>query len=1086
MASNYAAIRLDNERRYGTDIGRIGPMLLTDRYADRTHFIFELLQNAEDALARRTQWSGSRAVEFVLKEDELRVTHWGKPFDDPDVRGVCGIAESTKDLTAIGRFGIGFKSVYAFTDQPEIHSGDEDFAIENFVWPTTAPPIDRDADQTVIVLPFKENDGEAQEEIIAGLQRLGPTTLLFLRQIEEIAWKVEDGPSGVYLRGKPKHLSASIRRIHVVGEEEGKPGTEETWLICSREVRTSSGSAAVGVVEIAFSVTEDGPDEWSIQPVGESPLVVFFPTVLATHLGFLVQGPYRTTPSRDNVPRANLWNRRLVRETASLLVQTLRWFRDNSLLATDVLRCLPLDRGKFSESSMFAPIFTAVRTALLSEPLLPAHGGEYAAANGMRLARTQELRELLNRTQLGGLFGIDAGLSWLSGDITHDREPELRRYIIAELQVPELTPDALLLKLNKPFLGSQSDDWITTLYEFLNGQPALVRQCRRLNIPLVRLTDGSHIAAFEDDQPQAFLPSSITTSFPTVRPSVCRTEEARRLLISLGLTEPDPVDDVVRNILPKYRADDVAIDQEYGTDIERIVKAFNTDSKGQREKLVAALRETTFVMAVDAGSASTWVAKPSELYLATERLNELFAGVPGILLVDDSYSCLRGEDVRELLEACGAQRYLQPVAVEPSFSWEERRSMRKAAGCENSSRGDTIHDYTLRGLDQWLLVLWKLDAGAASRKAALLWDALGDVEDRRGRRSFFGSYSWFYFSSQSCPFDAAFVRTLNALAWIPGSDGKLQSPAFVTFESLGWESNPFLLSIIHFKPPIIETLAKEAGIEPGVLDLLKRLGVTSEAQLRERLGVRDAALGKKVADSVQGAIGKLLGGTSEPTPAIPDPTGLDPPGNVAGRSAQSQRGNGATASSHPEGRASQPGSSGRNAHTTGERNGSGTRSGGSQAVRPFVSYVAAHSEEDGPDPDGLEYRARMELEEKAIALILAREPRLRRTPTHNPGFDLFEGEDGHPARWVEVKAMTGDLRDRPVGMSRAQFEFARQGGEAYWLYVVEHAGSEGDARIVRINDPAGKAKTFTLDHGWLNIADVSSAGPTSREPNPEE
>ena len=401
MASDYAAIRLDNERRYGTDIGRIGPMLLTDRYADRTHFIFELLQNAEDALARRPQWLGSRAVEFVLSKDELRVTHWGKPFDDPDVRGVCGIAESTKDLTAIGRFGIGFKSVYAFTDQPEIHSGDEDFAIENFVWPAAAPPIERNLDQTVIVLPLRENDSEAQEEIIAGLQRLGLTTLLFLRQIEEIAWNVEDGPSGVYLRGKPEYLSDNIRRIRVVGEEKGKPGTEETWLICSREVRTFSGSAAAGVVEIAFLVTEDGSDEWSIQPVGESPLVVFFPTVLATNLGFLVQGPYRTTPSWDNIPRANLWNWRLVRETASLLVETLRWFRDNSLLATDVLRCLPLDQSKFTENSMFAPIFSAVRAALLSEPLLPTYGGEYAAANGMRLARTLDLRELLKSYPTG-------------------------------------------------------------------------------------------------------------------------------------------------------------------------------------------------------------------------------------------------------------------------------------------------------------------------------------------------------------------------------------------------------------------------------------------------------------------------------------------------------------------------------------------------------------------------------------------------------------------------------------------------------------------------------------------------------------
>lgn len=60
MASNYEAICEENQRRYGTDIGRIGPMLLADRYDDRTHFIFELLQNAEDALGRRGDSTGPR------------------------------------------------------------------------------------------------------------------------------------------------------------------------------------------------------------------------------------------------------------------------------------------------------------------------------------------------------------------------------------------------------------------------------------------------------------------------------------------------------------------------------------------------------------------------------------------------------------------------------------------------------------------------------------------------------------------------------------------------------------------------------------------------------------------------------------------------------------------------------------------------------------------------------------------------------------------------------------------------------------------------------------------------------------------
>ena len=191
MACDYQAIRRANERRYGTDIGRIGPMLLANRYDDRTHFIFELLQNAEDALARRGGWEGSRAVTFHLTGKTLRVSHFGLPFDERDVRRICGIAENTKDLTAIGRFGIGFKSVYAFTDRPEVHSGAEAFAIESYVWPVAVSEVAHDPDETVIAIPLKANDESGHDEIAGGLGRLGASALLFLRHIGEIRWNVE-------------------------------------------------------------------------------------------------------------------------------------------------------------------------------------------------------------------------------------------------------------------------------------------------------------------------------------------------------------------------------------------------------------------------------------------------------------------------------------------------------------------------------------------------------------------------------------------------------------------------------------------------------------------------------------------------------------------------------------------------------------------------------------------------------------------------------------------------------------------------------------------------------------------------------
>ena len=74
---------------------------------------------------------------------------------------------------------------------------------------------------------------------------------------------------------------------------------------------------------------------------------------------------------------------------------------------------------------------------------------------------------------------------------------------------------------------------------------------------------------------------------------------------------------------------------------------------------------------------------------------------------------------------------------------------------------------------------------------------------------------------------------------------------------------------------------------------------------------------------------------------------------------------------------------------------------------------------------------------------------------------------------VKSRAMTGSLTDRPAGLSRTQLDCARAHGDAYWLYVVERAGMDS-ARIVRIQDRAGNARTFTFDHGWLNIAELDS------------
>lgn len=1085
MASNYEGICEENRESYGTKGAQKSGKLAAGLYDDRTHFIFELLQNAEDALGRRGEWHGSRKVAFILSPTRLMLSHFGKPFDEADVRSVCDIAESTKNESSIGRFGLGFKSVYTVTDLPEIHSGDEDFAIENYVFPKRLPRSPRAPDETQIILPLKPEDASAASDITAGFRHLGPGALLFLRHIDEINWSVEGGASGFYLRNTPETLGPNVQRVTVIGQESGQPEVDQNWLVFRRDVFSAEGKK-VGRVEIAFSVVavKDAPGRWAVQPLARSPLVVFFPTVVESHLGFLVQGPYRTTPSRDNIPPGDPWNQHLVKETSSLLVEALRWMRDEAMLDISVLRCLPLDREKFPKDSRFAPMFDAVRQAFQEEALLPAFDGKYVTAHQAKLARTQELRELFSPEQLASLFGSEVS-AWLSDDITEVKTPEIRKYLMRELDIDEIRPERIMPHLSTAFLQAQPDEWISRLYEFLNSQGRAVR-AHLDTIPLIRLEDGSHVVARENGKAKAFLPSAIATSFPTVRRAVCTTPEVRLFLSSLGITEPDPVDDVIWNILPKYQQAEVDVDDDvYAADIERIRAAFSTDSTAQREKLRSALRDTTFVMVVDTGDGKTYVAKPGEAYIATDRLQQLFAGVPDILIVDNEYDCLRGEEIRDLLVSCGASRYLIPEAVPSSLGHSEKERIRREAGLERASWENPPEDFTLRGLTALLEFLPKLPPKDAAARAKVLWEALADLE-ARGTAAFYGSYKWGYFhETKTARFDAAFVRTLNQVAWVPNADGELVPPGLVVFDTLGWKPNPFLQTKIVFKPPVIDQLAKEADIDPAILDLLRR-DPTIVAELTSRLSASPAPQTEASAESEQetgkpsdgdvydGA--KDLYGDDMPDipPGTPDPDGGDGVDTGAGGGGQGRTG---TGTSRGGGQGNGGGHGGSGGHGTagnkggGKGGGQGKRTPGHAGGRPFISYVGTHPDDDGPDPDGLDQAARMQIEELAINLILRLEPGLRRTPEGNPGFDLFEADSsGRQIRWVEVKSMTGTLQDRPVGLSHTQFDCAREKGDAYWLYVVERAPDPAQARVLRIQNPVGHARTFTFDHGWSEIA----------------
>ena len=521
-------------------------------------------------------------------------------------------------------------------------------------------------------------------------------------------------------------------------------------------------------------------------------------------------------------------------------------------------------------------------------------------------------------------------------------------------------------------------------------------------------------------------------------------------------------------------------DADYRSDVYRALSAFATDSTAQRQKMVSALRDVYFIRAVDARTGSHHFARPPDAYQATQRMKDLFAGVPGVLIIDDSKDYLRGDRIRTLLEAAGSPLYLLPASVESPLTPEEKADLRqRETGDMASSYDIELSDHTLVGLKSLLTTIPGLTETEGNARVKLLWEALCDVADRRGSGVFEGEYRWMRYGARSAVFNPYFVRLLNETRWIPDGNGVLQRPGDVVFESTGWKENPFLLTKIVFKPPVIDELAREAGIDPGVLTLLTQYGLTSVEQLTSQLrraglmdGDGEAGEAPSTADPNRdisdGAAGQI-----SPVSDSPDPTGASDSGSKAPTDAEP-----GTPANQPSGGVNDPaGADGTNHAGSGDgseqhQTGQDTQSGDG---RQFVSYVALNSEdEEDSDPDGLTQQERMNLEDNAIGLILEHEPRLKRTPMNNPGFDLLEpGTDGQPVKWVEVKAMRATLGDRPVGITRTQFEFGRKHGKAFWLYIVESARDPKQARIVRIQDPVGKSQTFTFDHGWIEVAEIA-------------
>ncbi len=831
MPADYDEIRAENVSRYGWDTAVLA--LLGQLYSERAHFIFELLQNAEDA--------GATEVAFELFADRLEVGHDGRAFTVADVRGICGVDQGAKaeDLTQIGRFGIGFKAVYAYTDSPRIYSSGEHFRIEKYVRPYAVDPPDEPAAGTRFVFPFDRPEVSATvavQEISAALRAMDAGTLLFLRSIERvrigglrIADAVLERTSAARARAG-RHVRLATRR------DEGSSNDE--WFVWHRPLDALGEPGHQ--VEIAMKVRAE-IDGRRLVRCESAPLVVSFPTQKETFLGFLIQGPYRTTPARDNVPEDDQWNQALVRQTASLLTDVLAELRDDGLLTAEILQALPLDATRFGPETMFRVLFDSARAALARDELIPAAGGGYRSAPRVRLASGTGLRELLTPDLLGELCGNEGPIVFVHDSVTEIGTPLLWRYLREEAGVGEVTPQTVVAGLTAEFLAARSDQWIGALYRFLDQHPSLWREPAHPGDqpgparakPVIRLEDGAQVAPFDGrGRPAAYLPGPVQTEFATVRRAVAGLPDARRFLSALGFAEPDVVAEVLDHVLPRYADADVAkLDAaQHDADLELVARALAEAPQAGRQRLLDQLQQSAFLVGENAATGASRLMRPGELYQRTTALEIYFAGNPDAWLAADTYgpwrAQLRGMGVRETVRLdARSPDELGHVIIAEDFAWHERG----VAGFDPAAELDGLlyalgHPNAARSEFVWNVLLVPnrhLIAGVVEKSHRL------EFADARREHAL-----------------SAIGEAATDAAWLPAADGTFRRPADLDVDDLprSYQRDDVLARALGMVRPAIEEASRQLGFPP---DFLRRLSMRPDlvARIGQELNNRVPAAG---------------------------------------------------------------------------------------------------------------------------------------------------------------------------------------------------------------------------------------------------
>uniref|UniRef100_A0A3P9L232 Wu:fj29h11 n=1 Tax=Oryzias latipes TaxID=8090 RepID=A0A3P9L232_ORYLA len=406
-----------HQERLGRGLARLS----TELYSKDTHFVLELIQNADDN-SYSLDPTVVPSLAFVVEQDCITILNNETGFQEKNIRAICDVGSSTKGKHRygyIGQKGIGFKSVFKVTDCPEIHSNgfhlrfDRSCGPMGYIlphWTEEERPLDPQLKlishwTTKIRLPLRSGSRLTQNLF----HDVHPSLLLFLHRLRSIT---------IY-----NHVSQRLNNVVEVEHSEGI----DRWLVVKTTLYPQMVEQDVESTELALAFQlGSGTAEDLIWQPQKQPVFAYLP-LRSFGFRFIIQGDFHIPSSREDVDRDSSWNQWLRSEVPQLFLQAMAVFDDHSEFMglkglCPFLQFIPLPDEVLD---FFNPVAGQIIHLLKDKAFLPTRNSDggvvYKLPSQVAICQDAVIRDIIGSDELEKYLS----LSYLHPDLSPTPPPSL-------------------------------------------------------------------------------------------------------------------------------------------------------------------------------------------------------------------------------------------------------------------------------------------------------------------------------------------------------------------------------------------------------------------------------------------------------------------------------------------------------------------------------------------------------------------------------------------------------------------------------------------------------------------------------------